>query len=288
MNGEPMEALTSRRPPVAHEGVAAATSAHAAFDLKGVMTSTTVMRLRSRDLGLIERQLRNRVTQFPQFFEHAPMVVDFSGLQGRSEGVALAALARMLRARGVVPVGVTNLDEPFHEEAILAGFGIIKPTGPAALRLPADPDPVVEAPKTAGPVPNAPANDGPTIPMAVAPAPETVRPVFAHKPPLVIRQPVRSGQEIYARQTDLIVLGPVNPGAQVIADGHVHVYAPLRGRAIAGASGYPEARIFCQKLHAELICIAGAYMLADDLPADRLGRAVQVFIEHGECHIVPM
>lgn len=284
-----MEALSARRPPVAHEGVAAATKAHAAFDLKGVMSSTTVMRLKSRDLGLIERQLRNRVTQFPQFFEHAPMVVDFTPLQGRSDGIALAALARMLRARGVVPVGVTNLDEAFHEEAIAAGLGIIKPTGPAGLRLGHDDaGEGASARSPAGPVPTTSVNEGPTVPMAMVPAPEPARPVFAHKPPMVIRTPVRSGQEIYARQTDLIVLGPVNPGAQVIADGHVHVYAPLRGRAIAGAAGYPEARIFCQKLEAELICIAGAYMLADDLPADRVGRAVQVFIEHGECHIIPL
>lgn len=279
-----MEALSSRRPPVAHAGVAAATQAHAAFDLKGVMSSTTVMRLRSRDLGLIERQLRNRVTQFPQFFENAPMVLDFAGLQNKSEGIALAALARMLRARGVVPVGVTNLADNFHEEAIAAGLGIIKPTGPAALRLEQE----EEAARKVGPTPAAPVNDGPTIPNAAMVAPEPVRPIFAHRPPMVVRQPVRSGQEVYARGTDLIVLAPVNPGAQVIADGHVHVYAPLRGRAIAGAAGYPEARIFCQKLEAELICIAGAYMLADDLPADRLGRAVQVFIEHGECHIVPL
>ncbi|MDX2022615.1 MAG: septum site-determining protein MinC [Deltaproteobacteria bacterium] len=279
-----MEALSSRRPPVAHAGVAAATQAHAAFDLKGIMSSTTVMRLRSRDLGLIERQLRNRVTQFPQFFENAPMVLDFAGLQGKSDGIALAALARMLRARGVVPVGVTNLGEGFHEEAIAAGLGIIKPAGPAALRLEQE----EEAARKVGPTPAAPVNDGPTIPNAAMVAPEPVRPIFAHRPPMVVRQPVRSGQEVYARGTDLIVLAAVNPGAQVIADGHVHVYAPLRGRAIAGAAGFPEARIFCQKLEAELICIAGAYMLADDLPADRLGRAVQVFIEHGECHIVPL
>jgi septum site-determining protein MinC len=279
-----MEALSSRRPPVAHAGVAAATQAHAAFDLKGVMSSTTVMRLRSRDLGLIERQLRNRVTQFPQFFENAPMVVDFAGLQGKSDGIALAALARMLRARGVVPVGVTNLADGSHEEAIAAGLGIIKPTGPAGLRLEEQEE---EAARKVGPTPVA-VNDGPTIPNAAMAAPEPARPIFAHRPPMVVRQPVRSGQEIYARGTDLIVLAAVNPGAQVIADGHVHVYAPLRGRAIAGAAGFPEARIFCQKLQAELICIAGAYMLADDLPADRLGRAVQVFIEHGECHIVPL
>ena len=284
-----MEALSSRRPPVAHEGVAAATQAHAAFDLKGVMTSTTVMRLKSRDLGLVERQLRNRVTQFPQFFENAPMVIDFAALQGKSEGIALASLSRMLRGRGVVPVGVTNLAEEFHEEAISAGLGIIKPTGPSALR--ASQIDEVEPKRDVGPTPSLPANDGPTIPnsaMPVATVAEQVRPVFSHRPPMVVRQPVRSGQEIYARQTDLIVLAPVNPGAQVIADGHVHIYAPLRGRAIAGAAGYPEARIFCQKLEAELICIAGAYMLADDMPPDRIGKAVQVFIEHGECHIVPL
>lgn len=286
-----MQALSSRRPPVAHEGVAAATQAHAAFDLKGVMTSTTVMRLKSRDLSLVERQLRNRVTQFPQFFENAAMVIDFAALQGKSEGIALASLARMLRGRGVVPVGVTNLADAFHEEAIAAGLGIIKPTGPAALRAAQNGDADFEAKPVVGPTPALPINDGPTIPnsaMPVAVAAEPVRPIFAHRPPMVVRQPVRSGQEIYARQTDLIVLASVNPGAQVIADGHVHVYAPLRGRAIAGAAGYPEARIFCQKLEAELICIAGAYMLADDMPADRVGRAVQVFIEHGECHIVPL
>lgn len=286
-----MEALSSRRPPVAHEGIAAATQAHAAFDLKGVMTSTTVMRLKSRDLGLVERQLRNRVTQFPQFFENAPMVIDFTALAGKSDGIALASLARMLRGRGVVPVGVTNLADAFHEEALAAGLGIIKPTGPAALRSGQQADVFEDTAKpTVGPTPEVVVHDGPTIPNSSMPSPPPlpVRPVFAHRPPMVIRQPVRSGQEIYARHTDLIVLAPVNPGAQVIADGHIHVYAALKGRAIAGAAGFPEARIFCQKLQAELICIAGAYMLADDMPPDRLGRAVQVFIEHGECHIVPL
>ena len=84
---------------------------------------------------------------------------------------------------------------------------------------------------------------------------------------MVIRQPVRSGQVIYAQNADLVVLAPVNPGAQVIADGHVHIYAPLRGRAVAGAQGLLGARIFCQRLEAELVAISGAYVMADDIPA---------------------
>jgi septum site-determining protein MinC len=104
----------------------------------------------------------------------------------------------------------------------------------------------------------------------------------------VVRHPVRGGQEIYARQTDLIVLAPVNPGAQIYADGHIHVYSTLRGRAMAGAQGMTDARVFVQKLEAELVAIAGAYVMADDVPADRRGRPSQVYLEAGECRIAPL
>ena len=90
---------------------------------------------------------------------------------------------------------------------------------------------------------------------------------------MVVTQPVRSGQVVYAQNADLVVLAPVNPGAQVIADGHIHIYAPLRGRAVAGAPGLLGARIFCQKLEAELVAISGAYLTADDIPAERARRA---------------
>ncbi len=102
---------------------------------------------------------------------------------------------------------------------------------------------------------------------------------------MVVTKPVRGGQVIHARDNDLVVLAPVNPGAQVIADGHLHIYAPLRGRAVAGASGLPGARIFCQKLEAELVAVSGAYVMADEIPAALRGRAAQVFLEDGECRI---
>jgi len=104
----------------------------------------------------------------------------------------------------------------------------------------------------------------------------------------VVSQPVRSGQVVYAQNADLVVLAPVNPGAQVIADGHVHIYAPLRGRAVAGMQGLLGARIFCQRLEAELVAISGAYVMAEDIPRDRLGKPAQIYLEGGECRIAPL
>ena len=101
--------------------------------------------------------------------------------------------------------------------------------------------------------------------------------------PLVVRQAVRGGQVIYAQNNDLVVLAPVNPGAQVIADGHVHIYSTLRGRAVAGANGLPGARIFVQKLEAELIAIAARTSWPKRSPPQLRGRAAQVLLENGEC-----
>jgi septum site-determining protein MinC len=97
---------------------------------------------------------------------------------------------------------------------------------------------------------------------------------------LVIHKPLRSGQQIYARGRDLVVLAMVNAGAEIIADGHIHVYAPLRGKAIAGARGNTDARIFALSLEAELISIAGIYRTSENpLPANVLGKPTQVRLE---------
>jgi septum site-determining protein MinC len=106
--------------------------------------------------------------------------------------------------------------------------------------------------------------------------------------PLVIRQTVRSGQIVYAQGTDLIVLAPVNPGAQLLADGNIHVYAPLRGRAIAGARGAKDARIFCQRLEAELVGIDTAYVTAEGLPPERAGKPAMVVLEGERCVIAAL
>jgi septum site-determining protein MinC len=103
-----------------------------------------------------------------------------------------------------------------------------------------------------------------------------------------VRQPVRSGQVIYARGADLLVLGPVNSGAQVIADGDIHIYGPLRGRAIAGAQGMTDASVFCQSLEPELVAVAGQYLLSDKIPAEHHGARTRVYLENGHFRIQPL
>jgi septum site-determining protein MinC len=121
-------------------------------------------------------------------------------------------------------------------------------------------------------------------------APRLVRAVLpeSYRPALVVTQPVRSGQIVRAERSDLVVMAPVNPGGQVVADGHLHVYGALRGRAVAGAGGSPDARIFCLKLEAELVAINGVYLSADDMPAQWLGRSVQILLRDGACVIEPL
>ena len=104
-------------------------------------------------------------------------------------------------------------------------------------------------------------------------------------PPLLIEQPVRSGQIVYAQGRDLLVLAPVNPGAQLMADGHIHVYGPLRGRAVAGVRGWPQAQVFCQRLEAELVGVDAAYLAADDLPVDLLGKPARIWLDQGVCRV---
>jgi septum site-determining protein MinC len=123
-------------------------------------------------------------------------------------------------------------------------------------------------------------------PAPAAPAPVVASP--AHALPLVVRAPVRSGQIVYAQANDLIVLAPVNPGAQLMADGNIHVYGTLRGRAVAGVRGARDARIFCQRLDAELVGIDAAYLTADDIAAEQRGKPAQIALAGGRCVVAPL
>jgi septum site-determining protein MinC len=136
----------------------------------------------------------------------------------------------------------------------------------------------------------------------LVPAPESGRPLrklpapverivevqLPPPPPLVVDRPLRSGQQVYAEGRDLIMLGLVSHGAEVIADGHVHVYAPLRGRAIAGAKGNAEARIFTTLMQAQLLSIAGVHRTTEELPAGVAGRAAMVRLAYDSLHIEPL
>ena len=266
-----------------------------AFDLKGTMAPLTVLRLRTLDLTLIERQLRIKIAQLPQLFLDAPVLLDLGALDGGGAGLAFPELVSALRSCKLVPVAVANIADEVRGIAVALGMGVLQPT-PARVRGDGHGATIEGAGSTSGvDAVNAPDDatvaQTPRTAPATAPASPGAAPARApapHAGPMVIKQPVRSGQVIYAQNADLVVLAPVNAGAQVIADGHIHVYAPLRGRAIAGVQGLLGARIFCQRLEAELVAISGAYLTADDIPPEVRGHAAQVYFDDGECRIIPL
>ncbi|MEE9332473.1 MAG: septum site-determining protein MinC, partial [Granulosicoccaceae bacterium] len=111
---------------------------------------------------------------------------------------------------------------------------------------------------------------------------------YVIKTPMLVNRPVRSGQQVYARDTDLIVMGSIGAGAEVIADGNIHVYGPLRGKALCGVSGNTETRIFCQSLEAELVSVAGNYRLLEEIPEDLHGKPAQIWLDKDRLNIEPL
>jgi len=262
----------------------------AAFDLKGTMAPLTVLRLRSSDIQLVNNQLRVRISQLPHMFLHAPVLIDLGALEEASPLTVIQVVA-ILKACKLVPVAATNVPVAMMATIANEGLGILQaPPAPGRTRnldaeIDAMPDPDLPTP----PPQRLPRKEPPPAPppRAAQPAPAPiVVPPFAG--PVVIRQPVRGGQVIYAQNNDLVVLAPVNAGAQVVADGHVHIYAKLRGRAVAGAKGLPGARIFCQRLEAELVAVSDKYMSADEIPPALRGKPAQIWLENGECKAAPL
>ena len=243
--------------------VALAGRAPAAFEIKSANLPLVSLLLKSPDLALLAQELAERYGDIPDFFDNEPLVVDLSPLQAAHAGAALdfAALAALLRQYRVLPIAARGGSAEQMDAAQAAG--LVAAPDAVAPRAPARAEPApAQTPQAAAPV------------AAAAPVP----------PPsaLVIDKPLRSGQQIYARGRDLVVLSMVNPGAEVIADGHIPVYAPLRGKAIAGARGDAGARIFSLCLEAELLSIAGVYRTSDvPLPADVWGKPTQVHLDGG-------
>lgn len=226
--------------------------APASFDLKSVHLPLLALLLKSGDLDLLRREFRERYGDQPEFFDHDPLLIDLQGL-GAESLPDLLQVSDLLRAHRLVPVAVNALDDAQRAAARAAGLPLAD--APAPARTPA-------SPSTATARNLAPPPPAPPAPAAGA---------------LVIDKPLRSGQQVYARGSDLVVMAMVNPGAEVIADGHIHVYAPLRGKAMAGARGNGDARIFSLAMAPELISIAGVYRTSEvPLPEDLLGRPAQV------------
>ncbi|KAA0676674.1 septum site-determining protein MinC [Roseomonas genomospecies 6] len=236
------------------------------FQLRG--NSFTMMVLKVSDPASPDffTQLAVKVRQAPNFFRNAPVVLDFEDLTEETPRFDIAALVTNLRALYLLPVGFQGGPRAVQEGALAAGLTPM-PAGRAAklesAARPADPQ-----------------ADAAAVP---APPPEPV-----YRPTLLVTEPVRSGQQIYAEKTDLVITAPVSPGAEVVADGNIHVYGALRGRALAGVSGDANARIFCHSLEAEVVSVAGLYRVSEDFGNDVLKKAVQIFLRDGYLHMEPL
>ncbi len=240
--------------------VAIAGNAPATFEIKSANLPLVALRLKSTDLDALAAELSRQYGDIPDFFDNDPLVVDLSPLPADAPGPDFVALIALLR---------------FHRLAPLAFKGGTAQQAAAALAAGLVGAPDAATVKTATTAQQA---IGQSPPAAPAEPPLA----GAQLPALVIDKPLRSGQQVYARGRDLVVMAMVNAGAEVIADGHIHVYAPLRGKAIAGARGNAGARIFALSLEPELISIAGVYRTTENaLPPEIWGRATQVRLVAG-------
>ena len=212
------------------------------FEIKGKVAPCTLFRPLTTDLAALTGDVEERLGQTPEFFRNMAVIIDLTALGEMRDRLDLTGLVRLLRGQGMVAVGILGGNEYHERLAPSLHLGVFPEHRSAQGKAPCGLSGAVPVDSSA----------------------------------MVVDKPVRSGQQIYAKGRDLVVLAPVGQGAELIADGNIHIYAPLRGRALAGVMGNERARIFCKELRAELVSVAGLYRVSEDLPENLLGMAIQI------------
>ena len=244
----------------------------APVDIRFGQLGVLQLRLRTLNPAVILDELSGRFSSAPQFFRRAAVCIDLLTVKPFPDVDALRAIIDAIIRTGMIPIGLAGEATAVEPLAVAVNLPVLSTLrtqtrpGPALGPLQPEPEPQAEV---------AAAN-------LVQPATEPTE--KRDSSALVHTQMVRSGQRVYARHRDLIVSGGVASGSEVMADGCVHVYGSLRGRAIAGTRGDTRARIFCQEFHAELVAIAGVFRIFETIPADLGGRPVQVWLDGEKLH----
>ena len=229
------------------------------IELKGSSFTLSVVHLHDANPEVIRQALEDKIAQAPAFLKHAPVVVNVSGL---AAPVNWQHLQQAVSSTGLRIVGISGCkDARLKDEIDRAGLPLLTEGKEKAAR---------SVPKD--------------VPVSPPPA-QNVTPVTKTR---MIDVPIRSGQRIYAPNCDLIVTSHVSAGAELIADGNIHVYGMMRGRALAGASGDRDAQIFCTHLTAELVSIAGEYWLSDNIPAEFYGKAARLLLADDALTVQPL
>jgi septum site-determining protein MinC len=259
----------------------APTSGKPCMQLKGSLVPMTVLELNYFEIEQFISDIRAKTSQAPDFFDNLPVVIGLEKFEDNGT-LPFKQLIEACLEQSIRVVAVRGGSELLQSAAKQAGLGILpkqKERGNSDSQNFVDSAaaPIAETPATAARTDEgASAEEQPEIAQE-----EVIKKVVQKERQVskVVHQPIRSGQQVYAQDGDLIVLSSVSAGAEILADGNIHVYGTLRGRALAGVKGDTTARIFCQSLAAELVSIAGQYKISEDIDRSALGKAAQVYLD---------
>ncbi|MBK1695023.1 septum site-determining protein MinC [Chromatium weissei] len=242
------------------------------FELKAAGFTLPIIRVFDHNIEAIAARLTAKVEQAPDFFHNMPVVIDLSRFPSGASAVGgLPLLIGLLRGYGMIPFGVRGGTPEQNDAAEALGLALLRDSYVRAAKI-----------TTVNSETEVDADDlqwqttGSGVTRSEA---STSRKPVNHQGSMLIKRPVRSGQRVYAAGGDLSIVAAVSSGAELMADGNIHVYGALRGRALAGMNGNLDARIFCQDLQAELVSIAGHYRVSENIPAEMQGFPVQIFLD---------
>ncbi len=236
-----------------------------AFELKSGNFTLPLLRLLSTDMDIMAEELAAKVQQAPEFFRNTPVVIDLSVLSGQKSILDFALLVGQLRGHGMIPIGVRGGNNAQNEAAYALELAILsEDSSKNAVSFKPSSQPEID-------------KKNQIKPRSIQASPHRT---------LLTTQPVRSGQRVYAPGGDLVILASVSSGAEIMADGHIHVYGALRGRALAGVKGNQDCQIFCMYLQAELISVAGHYRVSESLDAAIRSKPVHIYLENQTLKVV--
>ena len=232
------------------------------FQLKGSMVTVMVMELLHHDFSDLPYLLEEKCKLAPDFFQNTPVVISLEKLTEESD-VDFVRLVETCRANNMFPFAVRGGSPEQIEAANTAGLVSISASKERSAK--AEPKSVLVSEAELA-----------KAKVEQEKVPEVVPPVVTATPTRIVSQPIRSGQQVYAKGGDLIVLSSISEGAEVLADGHIHIYGAMRGRVLAGVKGDKTARVFCSSLDASLISIAGVYVLNENIESKFVGKSAQI------------
>lgn len=231
------------------------------FQLKGSVVTTFILELYRYSREDFTQQLKDKINQAPDFFFQSPVVISLEKYENDAGDLDVSEMLDICRQFNLQPMAFKSAHAGLKELVQSSGLPLLLDTATRAT------------------------NKETAVEAAVKNVTETTSTCRKSK---VISRPVRSGQQVYAEGGDLIILSQVSEGAEVLADGNIHIYGSLRGRALAGIKGDTSARVFCQKLEAELISIAGNFILSDSMREQAWKQAVQVYLDEQTLHVEPV